>query len=417
MQIFQCGPERISTRRNDELNGLPVTKPVRYAWGRRRNAAQTLGLRIARWPTGVYFAKLTAGDGRVGFAPFIVRPTALGAHRVAVVMPTNTWQAYNFHDDDGNGWGETWYAHQGQPTAALGRPQLDRGVPMRFRSVRPAVPALARLEEPARRLPRPAGRSQQRVRRTLRRAYDLLIFPGHYEYVTRGEYDAVTRFRNLGGNLMFLSANNFFWRVDVRGKRLYRIRQWRDLGRPEAALIGVQYIGNDSGRRGPYLTTNVEATPWLWAGMGVGNGSRVGTFGIEIDKTASSSPRGTRVVAHIPNLYGPGMTAQMTYYRTSAGAKVFAAGAFTLAGSATRPYGERLLDNLWRHMAGDSDTLSSSWSFASTTRRRPLEAAFARESYRPGAPAQLALWGSPSRLVVQIFRTGPERRERLETTS
>ena len=145
-----------------------------------------------------------------------------------------------------------------------------------------------------------------------------------------------------------------------------------------------------------------------------GNGRRerlrVGTFGIEIDKTASSSPRGTRVVAHIPNLYGPGMTAQMTYYRTSAGAKVFAAGAFTLAGSATRPYGERLLDNLWRHMAGDSDTLSSSWSFASTTRRRPLEAAFARESYRPGAPAQLGIWGSPSRLVVQIFRTGPERR-------
>ena len=209
-----------------------MTKPVRYAWGRRRNAAQTLGLRIARWPTGVYFAKLTAGDGRVGFAPFIVRPTALGAHRVAVVMPTNTWQAYNFHDDDGNGWGETWYAHQGQPTAALGRPQLDRGVPMRFRSY--DLPFLHWLAWKNRPVDYLAQRDVAAASgRTLRRAYDLIIFPGHHEYVTRGEYDAVTRFRNLGGNLMFLSANNFFWRVDVRGKRLYRIRQWRDLGRPK----------------------------------------------------------------------------------------------------------------------------------------------------------------------------------------
>jgi hypothetical protein len=40
----------------------------------------------------------------------------------------------------------------------------------------------------------------------------------------------------------------------------------------------------------------------------------------------------------------------MAYYQTRRGAKVFAAGAFTLAGSATRSYGEKLLNNLWRHM-------------------------------------------------------------------
>jgi hypothetical protein len=41
---------------------------------------------------------------------------------------------------------------------------------------------------------------------------------------------------------------------------------------------------------------------------------------------------------------------QMAYYRTKAGARVFAAGAFTLGGSATRSYGKRLLDNLWNHL-------------------------------------------------------------------
>ena len=46
---------------------------------------------------------------------------------------------------------------------------------------------------------------------------------------------------------MFLSANNFFWRVTRHGDFLTRKAQWRDLGRPESALIGVQYIGNDRG--------------------------------------------------------------------------------------------------------------------------------------------------------------------------
>jgi N,N-dimethylformamidase beta subunit-like, C-terminal len=407
LQIFRTGPERFRTRRNDEMNGVPASRPVRYAWTGRRNGGQTLAIRIGRWPTGMYFARLSTADGRVGFAPFIVRPRRLGEHRVAVVMPTNMWQAYNFHDDDGDGWGETWYAHQGQPSVRLGRPHLDRGVPLRFRSYDlPFLHWLAWNDRPVDYLSQPdiSGTSG----RALRRAYDLIVFPGHHEYVTSGEFQAVTRYRDLGGNLIFLSANNFFWRVDRRGDRLYRIRQWRDLGRPEASLIGVQYIGNDSGRRGSYLVTDAEATPWLWAGMNVQNGSRIGTFGIEIDKTAPSSPRGTRVVAEIPNLYGRGMTAQMTYYRSRSGARVFAAGAFTLAGSATRSYGGRMLTNLWRHMTADRGSLQL-LDASATSRGVPLEAAFVRESYAPRQDAILRLWGAPAKVTVQIFRTGPER--------
>jgi hypothetical protein len=57
------------------------------------------------------------------------------------------------------------------------------------------------------------------------------------------------------------------------------------------------------------------------------------------------------VLADIRHLYGPGYTAQMTYYETRAGAKVFAAGAFTLGGAATWQPVERLLANLWEHLA------------------------------------------------------------------
>ena len=73
-----------------------------------------------------------------------------------------------------------------------------------------------------------------------------------------------------------------------------------------------------------------EAEPWLFAGTGLRDRMTFGNGGIEIDKTAPTSPKGVHVLAEIPNLFGPGFTAQMTYYETARGAKVFAAGAFRL---------------------------------------------------------------------------------------
>jgi hypothetical protein len=48
------------------------------------------------------------------------------------VLPTNTWQAYNLYDADGDGWGDTWYAG-GNPPVVLDRAYRSRGVPPRFR--------------------------------------------------------------------------------------------------------------------------------------------------------------------------------------------------------------------------------------------------------------------------------------------
>src|SRR5438874_1625220 len=70
-----------------------------------------------------------ASGSRVGYAPFVLSPTELGEHRIAVVMPTQTWQAYNFRDDDGDGHPDTWYAGWKTKTARLVRPFLNRGVP------------------------------------------------------------------------------------------------------------------------------------------------------------------------------------------------------------------------------------------------------------------------------------------------
>ena len=137
------------------------------------------------------------------------------------------------------------------------------------------------------------------------------------------------------------------------------MRKWRELGRPESALIGVQYIGNDEGKaRGPWIVRQSAHTRWVFAGTGVRPGERLSNGGIEVDAVTPSSPSGTTVLAEIPDLLGPGMTAQMTYYETQTGARVFAAGAFTLAGAVFQPDVKRLLENLWRELTLRPDAVA-----------------------------------------------------------
>ena len=118
--------------RSDDLTGLQMADPVGVDWRGKRSAARAIRVQSGTWPSGLYTAKLETPDGRVGFAPFILRSPTPGPSRVAVVLPTNTWQAYNLDDADGDGWGDTWYAG-GNPPVVLDRPYRARGVPPRFR--------------------------------------------------------------------------------------------------------------------------------------------------------------------------------------------------------------------------------------------------------------------------------------------
>jgi hypothetical protein len=346
------GPD--PSRRGDEIVGLEMGDPVSLDWTGKRSSRRTIVLQTGEWPSGLYAARLATPDGRVGFAPFVLRATEPGASRAAVVLPTNTWQAYNLYDADGDGWGDTWYAG-GTPPVLLDRPYRDRGVPPRF--FRYDFPILRWLEKTRREPDFLAEDDLEAVASgdELRRLYDVVVFPGHTEYVTSHAYDVVERFRDLGGRLVFLSANNFFWKVERNGQAIRRVAQWRALGRPEARLLGIQYRANDDGRRqAPFIVSDRDATPWLFEGTGLENGDRlgeeVGGFGIEIDMTTPLSPPGTRVPALIPNLFGVGLHAEMAYYETPAGARVFSAGVLDFPAVLYTTEGVRLLDNLWRRM-------------------------------------------------------------------
>jgi len=352
LQVFYYSSQVGPRERDFKTAGTAMTAPVRLDWRGHRNAPGRLRfIRAGDWPSGLYFLRLSAGDGRVGYAPFVVT-RRVPRSRVAVVLSTNTWQAYNFWDENGDGWGDSWYVSGTTRSVDLLRPFLDFGVPFRFRDW--DLDFIAWLNRTGKQVDFISDDDLAAFRNgnALAAAYDLVVFPGHAEYVTAHEYNVVERYRNLGGNLMFLAANNFFWKVRRDGSRLTRVRLWRQLGRPEAALVGVQYAASDYGaHQGGYLVNGAATAPWAFAGTGLSNGDRFGQYGIEIDARAPSTPPGTQLLASIPDLMGPGRSAEMTYYETPVGAKVFATGALNFAASIGDPTVAQLVENVWTRLS------------------------------------------------------------------
>jgi N,N-dimethylformamidase len=339
--IFHAGVESSNEMSNSLLLGTQVAASVTLA-GREARVP------VGNWESGLYFARLVSRTG-YAFAPFIVRPRRLGEHRIAVVLPTNTWQAYNFRDANRDGIGDTWYADP-RLSVELDRPFMGHGVPPHFAPY--DLLFLRWLARTGKHVDVLSDDDLERVTNgaALARAYDLVVFSGHHEYVTTHEYDVTEAFRNRGGNLMFLSANNFFYKVVRTGSVLRRVGRWRDIGRPEAALVGVQYLDWNHGEW-PNASYLVNTSGWPFAGTGVGKGARFGTYGIEIDARTASSPPGMQVLATVPNVFGRGRSAEMTYYTTPAGAKVFAAGTMNFGGTATWRPVSRVLENVWSRLA------------------------------------------------------------------
>jgi hypothetical protein len=339
--VFHAGFETSNAAPRGEMPGAPVAAKVAVSAHEARVA-------VGAWPSGLYFVRIDSPAGHA-YAPFVVRPRTLGEHRIAVVLPTNTWQAYNLRDADHNGVGDSWYADPRQ-SALLERPFAAHGAPPHYGGY--DLLFLRWLARTGKQVDFLTDDDLDRVPNgaTLARAYDLVVFPGHHEYVTTHEYDVTEAYRDRGGNLMFLSANNFFYRVERRGDRLYRTGRWRDLGRPEAALVGIQYLdwNHNEFANGPYV---VRTGGWPFTGTGLRPGSKFGTYGIEIDAPTKDSPKSLRILATVPDLFGKGRSAAMTFYSTPTGAKVFAAGTINFGGSAGWEPVKSVLENVWDELA------------------------------------------------------------------
>jgi len=360
LQIFLAGasggdaPVAKKSGWDKHVFGEAVTtpRPVRRPAG---GAPWTVPIHLgANWPSGDYVTRLTWGD-HSDYAPFILRPKRLGTAPVLVIEPTNTWHAYDALD------GDSWYmsssvhvidlTHPFTDHTIMGQPTPD-GLPKQFQVLdcgflrwywKSGYRADFFSDDDLENI--------KNVKQLLR--YKLIVFGGHEEYVTSHVYKLITQYRDAGRNLAFLSANNFFYKVEVHGNTMTGRHRWRDLGKPEASLIGAEYVGwNESNYPNrPYHVVNREAAPWLFKGTGLRDGATFGKYGIEIDEPNTVSPDDTDILADIPHEFGK-KAADMTIYRMGH-STVFDAGVFNFGASAHWGNISRMVSNLWSHLSGE----------------------------------------------------------------
>ena len=295
------GAEREVVYADNQMAGVEVGfTPKTYTFNKWwRSRTRRLTFKVPEVPSGLYYAQLAAPDGRVGYAVFVVRPTQLGAtRRVLVVLPTDTWQAYNFQDVNGDGYGDTWYAGPPNQTVDTVKPYIARGAPPRF--YRYDLPFLHWLYW--------SGKAAEFISDAdfgliasgddLSRAYDLSssgargvrhdprIRPRAALPRPRGEPDVP-----LGEQLLL--ARRQERHQDPSGEHV------EAAGPAGGGVDRVQYRANDSGQRqGLYVLEDTARAPWAWVGTSGSpprrSASSWAATGIEIDGTSKDSPPGTR---------------------------------------------------------------------------------------------------------------------------
>jgi hypothetical protein len=166
----------------------------------------------------------------------------------------------------------------------------------------------------------------------------------------------VEQARNAGVSLVFLSANTMYWQVELSPSpsgapdRLLSCHKrrvprkptlWRELGRPEQQLLGIQYAGRVP-EPCPMVVRN--ARHWLWEATGAEEGAELpGLVAGEADRyfprTALPEHTCRILLAHSPYKDGEGITRfqETSLHRAPSGALVFASGTFAWSPALDRP--------------------------------------------------------------------------------
>ena len=170
----------------------------------------------------------------------------------------------------------------------------------------------------------------------------VFLTAGHGEYWSRQMYDAVENARDRGVHLVFLGGNSLYWQArfeqsPVTGEpnrviTVYRTIQldpiqdpalktvnWRNLGRPEQSLLGLQWANGKtySSVEDAVDWVVADAKHWIYAGTGVVDHQTIkGIIGQEWDTVYADRNGLVPDYTGKPGTSAPGYTAAMPPYLT-----------------------------------------------------------------------------------------------------
>ena len=309
---------------------------------------------------GLFHAIAIDPAGDRFLAPVVVRSgrplDKPASHTALVVWPYLTWRAYNAYDADLNGIPDSWYQFWRQRRVSLKGPLLRDGLEDDHKAALPFSRWLCSRHV----------RTQQitdvelgRLPLLTLKKYSAIYFPGHSEYYEPATYDLLERYRDEGGNLVFLQANPFYRQVRVDPARNavemtdYDARERRS----DFELTGVGYDGCcfPKMRAEPYVAAtgrDYDRVRWLFRGTGIGPGQAFGVANSESDRVDPGlSPRDHVIAAQaiMRGKFGV-IHAAMTWSRAGRG-QVFATGNYTFL-RMSRGITYKLLANVWAKLVG-----------------------------------------------------------------
>lgn len=328
------------------------------------------------WTSGVYLARITANSTarKDSYILFVVRDDARVASFVAQ-LPVTTYQAYNYWGGQSLYTGcvdhtSTWACANGQKAAtavSFNRPYTPSSNPAAaygagagefLTNVQPVLEGypissagydynmVRWLEKEGRDVKYITNLDLHQDQNVMHDAAAFITF-GHDEYYSASMWNNLVAARNAGINLGFFSSNDIYWRVRFQAGAYgrsngtmvcyksvpdpvtsgdQRTGRFRDLGLPEAALIGGQYVADP-------VTADITVTNsshWLFNGSGASNSTVLtGMLGYEVNAIDyGASPANVVALAHST---GSGYTSDVTFYVAPSSAQVFSTGSMAWA--------------------------------------------------------------------------------------
>ncbi len=313
------------------------------------------------WASGVYLVKLKAANNKQSYMIFTVRDDNRNADflfqsAVTTYAAYNIWGGSNLY-----GTGGTPRAHKvsfNRPyarTSVLTNPAIGTGDFMEWELL------MLRFVEREGYNVSYSTNIDTHTNGARLLSFKALLSVGHDEYWTKEMRNSFEAARNAGVHLGFFGANAAYWQIRFEPSSLgepnrtiasyrddtdtndpiFQINpaestfRFRQLSRPESALIGVQYDYNSV--RSDMIVS--DCSSWICAGTGLVTGDVLpGLLGYEVDGMNASSPAGTFAIMTSPyvcksNFPGcsasPTQYSHMSFYTAPSGAMVFATGSMS----------------------------------------------------------------------------------------
>lgn len=308
------------------------------------------------WTSGVYLAKLINDSGYASYIIFVVRNDNNAADFL-YQHPATTAQAYNNFPDDGatgkslyryNSYGaNTIMGDKNAVKVSFDRPYAGRGAGLFLTW---EIFLIQWLEKEGYSVTYSTNIDQHNNGTSLLN-YKGFISAGHDEYWTKELFDSVENARDAGVHLFFTGANAAYWQsrlesndrvlvvykkpsLDPEPNRELKTLKFRDLGRAEQTLMGIQFKShNDSwSANTTYIVQNSDY--WVYENTNLSDGDSTSRIvGYEIDTLDPNYPgppdNGTQVIlsnSPFVNSENEILYAESSIYQARSGAWIFATG-------------------------------------------------------------------------------------------